>query len=331
VDFTVSRDDSPRVVGHPKIMPLAGCRHLSDRLVPNTQQGAAHLVDGGNRWPGDRTPGFCYHRAVRDSAAAGGCGDQRSPSRRDVLKYVVSPFLLSLGTLAAGLDGSKASATDLKLIDFAERRIPPDQIKSAGYDGVVNYVSQSRPGANFEAKPLTREYADALRAAGLHIVSNYQYGKPGWPDPSDFTRGYDGGVADAHTAMQLHSAAGGPNSAPIFFSVDDDIDVNTWNSLAAQWFRGLNSVLGVNRTGIYGHSRACGWAVRDGVIGPSTTAGHLWAWQTKSWSHGEREPTAVLYQAIVNSPSNPSPLLGGINVDIDDVLAADFGQWDLDR
>ena len=136
----------------------------------------------------------------------------------------------------------------MRLIDFAERRIAPDEIKSAGYDGVVNYVSESRPGANFEAKPITREYADALRAAGLHIVSNFQYGKPGWANPSDFTRGHDGGVADAQTAMGLHAAAGGTNSAPIFFSVDDNIDLNTWNSLAAEWFRGINSVLGVERT-----------------------------------------------------------------------------------
>jgi hypothetical protein len=40
---------------------------------------------------------------------------------------------------------------------------------------------------------------------------------------------------------------------------------------------------------------------------------------------------AVLYQAVVNSPSNPSPLLGGINVDVDEVLAADYGQWDFNR
>ncbi len=39
----------------------------------------------------------------------------------------------------------------------------------------------------------------------------------------------------------------------------------------------------------------------------------------------------MLYQGIVNSPSDPGPLLGGINVDVDDVLAADYGQWDLDR
>jgi hypothetical protein len=221
----------------------------------------------------------------------------------------------------------KASAANVRLIDFTERLVPADQIKSAGYDGAVVYVSESRPGANFDFKPVTREYADALRAAGLHIVSNYQYGKPGWPDPSDYTRGYDGGVADAHTALQLHSRAGGADSAPIFFSVDEDIDVNTWKSVAVEWFRGINSVLPVDRTGIYGHSRACRWAIEDGVIGRSTTAGHWWAWQTSAWSHGEREPRTVLFQSVVNTPSSPGPLVGAIHVDVDEVLAADFGQW----
>jgi Domain of unknown function (DUF1906) len=267
---------------------------------------------------------------VHDSPAPCGCGAKRCVSRREVLKYVFSaPVLLSLGTLAATLDGQKASADDIRLTDFAQRIIPPDQIKSAGYAGVVVYVSESRPGANFEAKPITREYADGLRAAGLEIVSNYQYGKPGWSAPSDYTRGYDGGVADAQTALGLHAAAGGTGSAPIFFSIDENIDANTWNSIAVQWFRGINSVLGVDRTGIYGHSRACAWAIRDGVIGHSTTPGHQWAWQTSTWSGGEREPTAVLYQAVVNSPSSPGPLLGGIHVDVDEVLAADYGQWDL--
>jgi hypothetical protein len=268
---------------------------------------------------------------MHESAASGGNTGQRSVPRRDVLKYALAPALLSLGTLPAALDVPRASADNIRLIDFAERTIAPEEIKSAGYAGVVNYVSESRPGANFGAKPITHGYADALRAAGLQIVSNFQYGKPGWPAPSDFTRGYDGGAADAQTALRLHAAAGGGNSAPIFFSVDDDIDQNTWNSPAVDWFRGINSVLGVGRTGIYGHAKACGWASRDGVIGHSSTAGHQWAWQTKAWSHGEREPAAVLYQEVVNGPSNPGPLLGGINVDVDEVLATDYGQWDFDR
>jgi hypothetical protein len=59
--------------------------------------------------------------------------------------------------------------------------------------------------------------------------------------------------------------------------------------------------------------------------------GHSWAWQTRSWSHGQREPAAVLYQEVVNTPSNPGPLLGGIHIDVDEVLAPDYGQWDFSR
>jgi hypothetical protein len=259
-------------------------------------------------------------------------GAQRSVSRRDALKYAVSaPVLLGLGTAVATLGAQKASAANTRLIDFAERLAAPDQIKSAGFDGALVYVSELRPGADFDFKPVTREYADALRAEGLQVVSCYQYGKPGWPTPSDFTRGYDGGVADAQTALRLHAAAGGPDSAPIFFSVDEDIDLNTWNSLTVNWFRGINTVLAVNRTGIYGHANACGWALRDGVIGRSTTAGHAWAWQTRAWSDGAREPAAVLYQYVIVTAADPGVLLGGTHVDVDEVLATDFGQWDLER
>ena len=258
--------------------------------------------------------------------------EQRFASRRDVLKYALSaPALATLGALAATYDGPSASAANIKLIDFADRLVAPDRIAAAGYLGAVVYVSESRPGANFDFKPVTRNYADALRAAGLEIVSNYQYGKPGWPTPSDYTRGYDGGVADAHTALRLHAAAGGGDAAPIFFSVDEDISLNTWNTIAVEWFRGINSILGADRTGIYGHSRACAWAIDDNVIGHSSTAGHRWAWQTRAWSHGEREPAAVLYQSVIVTPSAPGVLIDGIHVDEDDVLAIDFGQWDLGR
>jgi N-acetyl-anhydromuramyl-L-alanine amidase AmpD len=219
----------------------------------------------------------------------------------------------------------------MRLIDFSARQVPPDAIKAANYDGVIAYVSESRPGTNFGAKPITRDYADALSAVGLQIVSNYQYGKPGGSAPSDFTRGFDGGVADAQTAMRLHTAAGGPGSAPIFFSVDEDIDLQRWNSVAVQWFRGINSVLGVDRTGIYGHSRVCAWAIEDGVVGSSTTAGRRWVWQTKAWSYGQREPAAVLYQDVIDTASQPGPQVADTTVDENEVLADDFGQWRLDR
>ena len=248
-------------------------------------------------------------------------------SRRDALRYAGAVSALGLGAAATGAPTAAAAAP--RLIDYAMRQIPAEAIRAAGYAGVVNYVSLSRPGSNFGAKPITRPYAESLTAAGLVIVSNYQYGKPGGTAPSDFTRGYPGGIADARTAWGLHTAAGGGQSAPIFFTIDEDISRDTWNTVALPWFRGINSVIGVQRTGVYGGIDVCRWAAADGVIGNSSTPGFRWAWQTRAWSGNEIEPTAVLYQRIVSTASNPGPLVGGIEVDVNDVRASDVGQWNL--
>lgn len=252
-----------------------------------------------------------------------------SISRRDALRYAAAATALAGFGAASGIRSPAASAAAPTLIDFAMRQISAQDIRAAGHAGVINYVSTSRPGSNFGAKPITLPYAKQLTAAGLVIVSNYQYGKPGGTAPSDFTRGYPGGVADARTAWALHSAAGGGKSAPIYFSVDDDIDRDTWNRLALPWFRGINSVIGVQRTGIYAGIRPCTWAAADGVIGRSGTAGRVWAWQTRSWSNDQIYPAAVLYQRIIDTASNPGPVVGGIRVDVNDVLAQDCGQWNF--
>ena len=253
----------------------------------------------------------------------------RPVSRRAALRYAAAiPALAGLGA-AAATGAPPASAALPTLIDFAMRQIPAQDIRAAGHSGVINYVSTSRPGSSFGAKPITLPYAQSLAAAGLVIVSNYQYGKPGGTAPSDFTRGYAGGVADARTAWHLHTAAGGGRTAPIFFSVDDDIDRTAWNDLALPWFRGINSVIGEMRTGVYGGINTCQWATADGVIGRSSSPGHVWAWQTRSWSRGLIYPAAVLYQRIIDTASSPGPVVGGIRVDVNDVLAQDCGQWNL--
>jgi hypothetical protein len=267
---------------------------------------------------------------MRDWSGTDSLPRSRLVSRRDALRYATAVSALAgLGAAAASVGAPAAAAAAPTLIDFAMHQIPAQDIRAAGHSGVINYVSLSRPGSSFGAKPITRPYAQSLTAAGLAIVSNYQYGKPGGTAPSDFTRGFAGGVSDAHTAWQLHTAAGGGQSAPIFFTIDDDINRDTWNNVALQWFRGINSVLGVLRTGIYGGINTCQWAAADGVIGNSRTPGRRWAWQTRSWSHGDVDPAAVLYQRVVSTASNPGPVVGGQEVDVSDILAQDCGQWHL--
>jgi len=267
---------------------------------------------------------------VQDSLGTTDLRPSHRISRRDALRYAAAASALAgLGAAAAAAAAPVASAAAPTLIDFAMRQIPAQDIRAAGHSGVINYVSTSRPGSSMGAKPITLPYAQSLTAAGLAIVSNYQYGKPGGTAPSDFTRGYAGGVADARTAWQLHTAAGGGKSAPIYFSVDDDVNDDTWNRVVLQWFRGINSVIGVQRTGIYGGIKACQWATRDGVIGRSQSPGRVWAWQTRSWSGGQVYPAAVLYQRVVSTASNPGPVVGGLEVDVSDALAQDVGQWNL--
>src|SRR5271163_2465252 len=136
-------------------------------------------------------------------------------SRRDALRCAIAVSALAgLGAASATAGTPTAAAAAApQLIDFAMRQIPAEHIRAAGHSGVINYVSLSRPGSSFGAKPSTRSYAESLTAAGLAIVSNYQYGKPGGTAPSDFTRGFAGGVSDARTGWQLHTAAGGGRSA----------------------------------------------------------------------------------------------------------------------
>src|ERR1700743_30960 len=204
---------------------------------------------------------------MHDLLPASSQGRLRTVSRRDALRYATA--LAGLGAASVGYCAPTAAGAAPQLIDFAARQIPAQHIRAAGYSGVINYVSLSRPGSSFGAKPITRSYAESLAAVGLAIVSNYQYGTPGGSAPSDFTRGFAGGVSDARTAWQLHTAAGGGQSAPLLLNIDDDINRDTWNNVALQWFRGINSVLGVQRTGIYGGINACQWAGADGVIGNS--------------------------------------------------------------
>ena len=70
----------------------------------------------------------------------------RPVSRRDALRYATAVSALAgLGAASVGF-GTPAAAAAPQLIDFAMRQIPAQHIRAAGYSGVVNYVSLSRPG-----------------------------------------------------------------------------------------------------------------------------------------------------------------------------------------
>ncbi|WP_280465233.1 glycoside hydrolase domain-containing protein [Nocardia brasiliensis] len=201
------------------------------------------------------------------------------------------------------------------LLDFSAELIDPAAIKAAGHVGVIGYFSGRRPGAEWmKAKPLTREYCDRLRAEGLELVTNYQYGKGA---TSDWCGGYDAGVEHARIALANHFAAGGPGFRPLYAPVDDNPTLEEWNTLIAPFLRGWASVVGLEWTGVYCNARCIDWALEDGVA--------TWFWQ-HNWSgdpsiNGDH-PAAHMHQIRIDKDQ-----VAGVGVDINTILKDDYGQW----
>lgn len=202
--------------------------------------------------------------------------------------------------------------------------VSPAAIKSAGHSGSFGYLSASRPGTNFSGKPIKKPWVDEMKSLGLSIISCWQFGKN---QTADWRKGRMGGITDANAALMKHKELGGDSGAPIFFAIDDDVDLQTFNGPVSEYLKGCAGILGTGRVGVYGSIRVVNWAVEDGLIGKCRDgSGKYYGWQTKAWSIGI-SPHACVYQRVVDTASNPGPLVGGSRVDINDVLTSDYGQW----
>jgi hypothetical protein len=236
-------------------------------------------------------------------------------TRRDVLKCaMVTPALLGLGAAASVLRSAVASAGPLGiLLDYAAGVISASEIKAAGAVGAVRYVSDRRPGGAWMlGKPIQLSEARDLAGHGLKIVSCYQYGKQ---DTADWLGGENAGIAHAKRGWQLHTAAGGPASAPIYASIDDNPSYEQYKQQVAPYLRGWESVLGHQRVGVYANSKTIDWALQDGL--GSYFWQHNWG-SPRGYSH----PAANLHQVEIDKRS-----VGGVGVDINNILKPQFGQW----
>jgi uncharacterized protein YfiM (DUF2279 family) len=188
-------------------------------------------------------------------------------------------------------------------VDYSYSRPDLRQLRRAGKTFAVRYLTG-------ESKALSHPEAHALRAAGLHVVSNYEM------TTSDLTSGgFAHGVALARAAEAAHRASGGPAKAPIYFSADSSPD--GWSH--AQWhsfhqnLRGIASVIGVKRVGVYGGTLALETARSHGLA--------RWYWQSLGWRNGQWLPWAHLQQHHIDMP------MGGGMVDKNRALAGNYGQW----
>jgi hypothetical protein len=237
-------------------------------------------------------------------------------SRREVLKLAAAaPALLGLGVAASSLRPAPASAGSLgTLLDYASGVIPASDIRAAGAAGSIRYVSDPRPGGAWMlGKPIQLPEARDLYRNGLKIVSCYQYGKQ---NTADWLGGQNAGVLHAKRGWQLHTAAGGPVGAPIYASIDDDPSYEQYKQQVVPYLRGWESVLGHQRVGVYANSKTIDWALQDGL--GSYFWQHNWG-SPKGFTH----PAAHLHQIEIDKRT-----VGGVGVDVNDILKPQFGQWD---
>ncbi|HET9876283.1 MAG TPA: DUF1906 domain-containing protein, partial [Mycobacterium sp.] len=123
------------------------------------------------------------------------------------------------------------------------------------------------------------------------------------------------GLQHAQRGMQLHAAAGGPAAAPIYASIDDDPSYEQYKSQIVPYLRSWESVIGHQRTGVYANSKTIDWALHDGL--GSYFWQHNWG-SPKGYAH----PAANLHQVEIDKRS-----VGGVGVDINEILKPPFGQW----
>jgi len=123
--------------------------------------------------------------------------------------------------------------------------------------------------------------------------------------------GRTGGIADARAAALQATACGMPSGRPVYFATDWDV-TEAQQSVVNAYLDGAGSVIGKSWVGVYGGY----YAVKRALDG-----GHAeWGWQTFAWSGGQWDSRAVIRQGN-------QAKIGGVTVDLDTALAADYGQW----
>ncbi|WP_194815341.1 DUF1906 domain-containing protein [Nocardia sp. XZ_19_385] len=225
-----------------------------------------------------------------------------------------SLFTCAAAVAAVGLTAPRVSAEPLgTLLDYAGGVPSVDAIMQAGHLGAIRYVSDRRPGAEWMlGKPLLAGEAEALRAAGLQVVSCYQFGKG---PTADWRGGFEAGQRHAERGLQLHLEAGGPADRPIYTSIDDNPSIEDFDAMVRPYLEGWESVAGHQNTGVYANAPTIDWAIAAGL------GSYFWQhnWGTPQ---GYVHPAAQLHQFEIDKR-----VVDGIGVDLNHILAESYGQW----
>lgn len=204
----------------------------------------------------------------------------------------------------------------MELVDFSAGFPSAQQIKSAGFGGVIGYFSDAR-ASWMKAKPVTRAAYEEYSAAGLEMVCNYQFGKGG---TADWREGFAGGQRHAERMLALMAIAGvSLDDEPVLYGpVDDNPTASEYIQYVRPFFKGWESVVGHWYAGAYCNTRTIDWLADDGLC--------AFYWQ-HAWDGINRpalqkiNPKAHIIQYEIDAAS-----VGGIGADRNKTLKGDFGQ-----
>jgi len=191
-------------------------------------------------------------------------------------------------------------------LDYSAGRPAASTIKAAGHVGVIRYVGT--PG---RTKNITKaEYQDLIRS-GISVALVYEN------RAGDAGGGFAAGVTAARAARADANSVGFPADRPIHFAVDSDQVTDAQFRAVSAYLDGAASVLGgLTRVGVYGE-----FDVIERNVGSHAKYG----WQTVAWSGGRISSKAVLFQRLGQI------YVGGIQVDVNSILAADWGQHNAEE
>lgn len=187
-------------------------------------------------------------------------------------------------------------------VDYSFARPSPAMLASRGVKLAGRYLWREKYDDGSTNKGIGRAELDALHVAGIKVFFIYE------EDGKELLGGFDAGVRVAKAAEGFRQALG-IGAVPIYFNVDYDATAEQMvPTLAA--LDGIASVIGLERTGLYGGVRPITAAFNAGKI--------TWGFQTYAWSGGVWDRRAQLQQW-----SNGQ---WGGTVDFTRAMVSDFGQ-----
>lgn len=232
-------------------------------------------------------------------------------NRRSVLKAT------AIATAAVAISPTAARAQSNvvgTVVDYSAGVPSAQSVKNAGHLGAVRYVSERRPGANWMlGKPVTAAETQDFAAQNLATASVYQFGKA---DTADWLGGAASAARHAPEAIRLHAAAGGPTGRPIYVAIDDNPTRAQYDQQIKPYLRAFQAALATAgyQTGVYGNYNVIQWCTEDGI--------GTFFWQHDWGSGGRVHPRAAIHQK-----AGWRAVIDGVEVDVNNVYASDWGQW----